>query len=148
MHEIVVRAMPAHGHEYRRRAGRAWGKQPITVKVVDAPKPHQYREDGSIAAYSDEISTEDYKELTEDQHLAVFAKGDPSAGDVLEAHAAIGERDKEILKLRKDLADAHESAELERKATSKEIEALGMRLKEAEAESDKLRAQLGKKKKD
>jgi hypothetical protein len=148
MQEIVVRAMPVHGHEFRRRAGRAWGKQAVTVKVVENPKPHQYREDGTIAAYSDEISPADYKELTEDQHLAVFAKGDPNAGDMLGAQAEIGERDKEIRKLRKDLADAQEASDLERKATSKEIEDLGFKLAEAQAEAEKLRAQLGKKKKD
>jgi len=148
MQEIVVRAMPMHGHDYRRRAGRAWGKQPVTVKVVENPAPHKLKADGSIESYSDEISHADYQELTEDPQIAVFAKGDPNAGEVLDAKAEAVELQKQVDALRKELSAAHEAAELDRKATSKEIEDLGSKLAMAEAEVEKLRAQMGKKKKD
>lgn len=77
--QYVVRAIPAPGHEKRFRIGRAWGKGPVTVKVVDNPAPPRVsrdRDGREFVAHSDEISPVQLAALLADVRFAVTPVGD------------------------------------------------------------------------
>jgi hypothetical protein len=133
MLEVNVRAIPAPGFDYRRRAGRAWTKEVQTVKVVDAPKA------------ADEISPAQYAELQRDPMINAVPVGgaDPQ---VLGLKGELAEKDALIEKLRGELSAAIEMAEEMGTRSNRDAEVAGMRIRELEAEVERLRAGLGGKK--
>jgi uncharacterized small protein (DUF1192 family) len=138
--EISVRSMPAPGHIYRRRAGRAWGKEAVTVIVTETPNPKHIDAMGRPL----EITPAQFAELKSDPHImaAPAGGGDPEIPGLV---AQLAAKDEEIARLRKDHADAVESAERQLLAVGKHAEAQGARIAELEGEVERMRAQLAKK---
>jgi len=130
--QVQVRAMPAPGHEYRRRAGRAWSRAPVTVKVVDHP----------ISA--DEISPAQYAALQADPHIAAMPLGGGDDGALVEVKADLLKAQSEVEQLRKQLAEAAEIAEEQKRVAASEIETAGQRIRQLEAELELLREKLAK----
>ena len=142
--QISVRAIPPPGNLYRRRAGRPWPAEPVIVKVVDSPKPHKLNAKGQIEEFSDEITRAQYAELQRDPHINAYPVGDPNAAPVLDAQAALAEKDREIAALRKELSGYAEIATEERRAIAAEAEEAGKKVQALESEVERLRAQLAK----
>lgn len=111
--EVSVRAMPAHGHKFRRRCGVSWTKEPRRARIVDNPKPVDVTSDDVL-----EFSPTQYKQLLEDPHIAVSTIGgaDPEIPNI---KAKLLEAEAEILKLRKQLADQSEEFAIERRAAAR-----------------------------
>jgi hypothetical protein len=111
--QVTVRALPAQGHEFRRRAGRAWGKSPVVVTVVDEPKPHTLDKSGNVVEFSDEISPAQYAQLLDDpNHISVVpvGGGDPQNLD-LRGKLQIAES--ELAKARAQLAELQERQDVD-----------------------------------
>jgi DNA-directed RNA polymerase specialized sigma24 family protein len=145
-----VRAMPAPGHTHRRRIGRAWGKEPTIVYVVDEPKPARIeldRDRQKIVTFSDEISARELETLQGDPHLAVVPVGD-GASESLEVNKLKAELMKmadELAKARAEQQDAVELAKLHGEAAGKQAEESSKRIAMLETELSQARAALSKK---
>lgn len=141
--QITVRAIPAHGHEYRRRAGRAWGKAPIVVTVTDSPKPHHVDAKGKVVEFSDEISTAQYAELQKDPHISAVpvGGGDPQN---LDLRAQLQEASEALAKARAELATMQEIQDANGRANATEAARMAGELMAARAEVEALQAKIAK----
>lgn len=148
-----VRAIPAPGHNHRRRAGRAWGKDPSIVRVVDEPAPPRLEKDRDgkqIVIHSDEISPAQLVMLQADPHLAVVPHG--KGGSVgLADSLEIADLKSQLVKLqaalegaRKELADHVELLKIERDTSRRGAEEAGGQIVRLEGELAAMRAQLAK----
>lgn len=131
--QIEVRAYPAPGHEYRRRAGRAWSSKAVVVEVVDAPVG-----DGQISPAQLAI-------LRTDPMIAAVPVGAATTGDLESAAIAarLSESEKALASVRAELADAIEQIEASGRALSESSErdrARAEHIKALEAEVAMLRA--------
>jgi hypothetical protein len=151
-HLFAVRAIPAPGHVYRRRAGRAWSKEPTIVKVVDDPKPPHVeldRDGKKIVTLSDEISPKDLAALQADPHLAVVPYGrGADAGDSIEVNQLKAENirlQEELEKTRRAQQDAVEEIKLVGDTARKLAEENGIRIARLQTELEAAHAQLAKK---
>lgn len=133
--QIQVRALPAPGHDYRRRAGRTWGKTPTIVRVVDSP------------ASPDEITPTQYAQLREDPMINAVPVGEATAEDleVAALKAQFVKANATTTELRKQLADMVEAQEAQRTEASKLMATTGARVIELEREVEHLRGELAKK---
>jgi hypothetical protein len=143
--QITVRAIPAPGHEFRRRAGRAWSKSPEIVTVVDSPKPHTLDAKGKIVAFSDEITPAQYAELQADPHISAMpvGGGDPQNLD-LRARLQIAEE--ALASARAELASMQEAREATGRENAKEANRVAAELMAARADIEALQAKLAKRK--
>ena len=139
--EITVRAMPAPGHQFRRRCGIAWGKQARRAVIVDAPRPLdlQALADGKIEVI--ELSPSQYQQLVEDPHIAVTAIGG-SDPQIPELKAQLLKAMSEVEALRKQLAEQAEAFTEERRALSTAHAAQGKQVLELSNQIETLRADL------
>jgi hypothetical protein len=131
--QISVRAMPAPGHNFRRRAGRAWTKDPILLNVVDQPKAPRVtldQEGRSVVTYSNEISPIDVEALKADRFISVTVVGGEQ-GELSEMNA---------LKARLvDLDEQIKNAHLNHQADIEELKALRVSsMKQAEESGAKI----------
>jgi hypothetical protein len=127
--QIKVRALPAPGHIYRRRIGRTFSKDWTVLDVVDHPsKP-------------DEISPLQYKELQADNRITAIPVAADDAG-ALESSGKLAEAEAEIVKLRRDLAEAAERYEENARAGEAAAKASAEKIATLEGEVAKLHAEL------
>lgn len=143
----VIRAMPANGAMHRHRIGRPWGKEPVTVTVVDKPAPpsvHKDRDGRVMTSFSNEVSPTQLEELKRDPHFAVSAVGPAGAdaGEMNEAKAAVLKLEEQITELRRELAGSLEDMRAVRQQASKEAEVAGERIMELEQLLADAKAQL------
>lgn len=133
MSQIKVRAFPAPGHEWRRRAGRTFGKQPVTLTVTANPTA------------PDHITPLQYAQLEADPRLLVKPA---SADDALsaEAMAQIAIKEAELLEAKRALAEAAELAEENRRAGEAAALKASADMLAKDAEIEDLRNKLAKKK--
>lgn len=146
MTELNVRAVPAPGNARRWRAGIPWTKTARRVRVVDAPaKPAKL----DLAKFDEleviEISPQQYAALLDDPRIvAVPVGGDDPLVPTLQGELAASQE--EIAHLRRKLSAATEAWEEERRSTGKTVEEVGLKLQAAEAEAERLRGLLAKRK--
>ena len=133
--QVTVRSIPAPGSEVRFRAKRPWGKAPVPVLIVDAPD--------RAAVSPIEISPLELAQLKRDPLIVVQEMGgtDPQLVDV---KTALAEAEAKIVELRGELAGYIEAAELERGKVVAEAEVAGAKIRELEALTEQLRADLAK----
>jgi hypothetical protein len=136
-----VRAIPAQGHKFRRRAGRAWTKDIVSVVVVDKPDP--------AATSPIEISPADLAALQADQLIAVSAQGsgDASADDLNAAKVRIGELDRMLADARKAQQQLVEELADVREGAKRAAEDGGARIAQLTADLGALRAKVAKRSK-
>ena len=129
--QIAVRAIPAPGHIYRRKIGRAFTAEPTTLRVVDAPSA------------PDEITATQYAALQGDPHIVAMPAGggDPQ---VLDLRAKLELSEAALAEARRALADADERQDAERAAISGAAASAGEEIRRLTAENDQLRADLAK----
>ena len=88
--QFSVRAMPPAGFSRRFRAGRPWGKDPVSVKVVETPAPNRIDQDvhgNKYVTYSNEITPKDLELIVADTHFSVSPIGAGSETDPLQINA-------------------------------------------------------------
>lgn len=135
--QFEVRAFPAHGHETRLRAGRAWGKPPVIVTVVDEPDPEK----------KDQITPEQLVKLRDDPMIAVAPVGAATTGDVeiVTVKAALSERTRELADARAKLGEAIEQIEAMRREMTGAERVNAAKVKQLEDEVAALKAKATKK---
>lgn len=125
--QYTVRAIPAQGHLWRRRAGLKWPATPVKISVVDAPTGEG------------EITPAQFAQLRADPHIAVTSVGDADPM-VSEGRAELLAALAKVDALRKDLADQAEAIEEERAQFGREAVSHADKLRELESEIERLRA--------
>ncbi len=103
-----VRAVPAAGHNFRRRAGRSWSTTPVEVDLVE-----------KVTDPDSQITHAQLLELQGDQRIAVVPVGEsgdgPTAEDVSKLVVELEERGREIERLNGIITTlSAENAELRR----------------------------------
>lgn len=144
---FVIRAMPPGGLPRRFRAGRAWGKDPVTVTVVENPAPDRTEKDRDgrvMITYSNQITPTQLEQLRADPHFAVSALGPAGAdaGEMNEAKAAVVALEQQLLESRRELAGALEDMKALRLQASKEAEEAGDRIMALEQSLADAKSQL------
>lgn len=129
--QIKVRALPAPGHEFRRRIGRVFSRAWTNLDVVESPsKP-------------DEISALQYQELQSDPRITAMPV---AADDAQDLHVAgrIAELEAEIRKQRLELAAAAESYEENARGSERAAREAAEKITKLEGENEHLRAELSR----
>ena len=163
--QFVIRAMPAMGFSHRWCAQRPWGKEHVTVSIVDESKPPAIGPNGdplpryaTVDAqknvryeYGNEITSADLEELRADPHISVSIAGSAD-GDPLElntAKASMLEASRKFEQARKEHQAEVEELKAFRAGAIKQAEEAGLRAAKLEQELASAQAQLaerGKKK--
>lgn len=146
--KYVVRAMPPRGAERRFRAGRAWGKEPTVVEVVDNPEPPQKERDRDgrlVVVPSNQISVKDLAALQADGHFAVspFGESGFDADDVAALKLRAIKLEEQLLDARRELAGYAEQMRAVRSVSSNEAAEAGAAVARLQHELGDVRAQLG-----
>lgn len=136
-----VRAIPAPGHKYRRRAGLAWAKEPAKIRVVDEPRKDA-GPDGVI-----ELSPAQMQALLADPHIAVSFLGADSAAspeemnalkaDAVKMAADLGEARRDLAFAQEEMArlrEGKQSAEDDLRRAGEKVRALEEQLSTARAQ--------------
>ena len=133
--QVSVRAYPAQGHEYRRRAGRAWGTTPTIVTVTEDPKGPA------------DITAAQLDALKGDPMIAVIPVGAATEGDldVAAMRGELAKRTAELDAARKALSEAVEQIDIERRRATAAEEAVAEKVARLTAEVDHLRSKASKK---
>ncbi len=128
---LEVRAIPAQGHLYRRAGGRAWGKDPVVVTVVDKPRTDAEAKADGTAEHPFEISKESLADLKSDKRIAVSATSAEDAADAA-AKVLLVEAEGKIAQLRKQVEQLTDTLEAERGNASAELTKAQTRVQDLE----------------
>lgn len=129
--QIKVRALPAPGHVYRRRAGRAFSKDWTLLDVVEQP------------SQENEISPLQYKELQSDPRITAIPVAADDAG-ALEALGDLAEAEAVIVKLRRELSEAAERYEESARAGEAAAKSAAEKIAMLEGQVEQMRAELAR----